>query len=124
MLLRLVARPSDAKLPFPREAPFRDAPFRALLAVADVVRRFGAVVRFGAPVRFAAAVRLADAERLAVFVAGLAPVVLRWAAGLDFLVVAMVSPILVRDSLNFRATPVRAVSNRPVIPALVPRPDG
>jgi len=110
MLLRLVARPSDAEpeLPFCRDAPFRDAPFgrdapfRAALA-RDGVVCFGDVVRLADVERLADGVRrfwvvppLRAVDRFVVFVAGSEPevVVFRRVAELDFLVVAIGSPIL------------------------------
>src|SRR6185503_9488466 len=118
MLFRLPARPSGAEpeLPFRRNAPFpdappgRDEPFRAALVVRDVVR-LGEAVRVADDVRrFWLVVRLPDVVRsVAVFRFGLAvarddrpfvwapdpdALVFRRVVDLEFLVVAIDSPIL------------------------------
>jgi len=118
MLFRLPAKPSGAEpeLPFRRNAPFpdappgRDEPFRAALVVRDVVR-LGEAVRVADDVRrFWLVVRLPDVVRsVAVFRFGLAvarddrpfvwapdpdALVFRRVVDLEFLVVAIDSPIL------------------------------
>jgi hypothetical protein len=133
MLLRLVARPSDAEpeLPFWRDAPFRDAPFgrdapfRAALA-RDGVVCFGDVVRLADVERLADVVRrfwvvppLRAVDRFAVFVAGSEPevVVFRRVAELDFLVVAIgFSHPEALFHLPGSATQAPAVSNRRAAP--------
>ena len=118
MLFRLPARPSGAEpeLPFRRNAPFpdappgRDEPFRAALVVRDVVR-LGELVRFADDVgRFWLVVPLPDVDRsVAALRFGLAvarddrpfvwapdpdALVFRRVVDLEFLVVAIDSPIL------------------------------